>query len=177
MDPEDRLESRVVDFLARFGPAPPRAGTAPCYAGRMLRSVLALGLAPLLLVACSDRAVPSDDMGDESGDTMSGDPQAGVQPTEPGVMYSPCQRSAECAPLEFCVFPSGESGYCTAACSAPTDPGNCEPPPGDQPQACFDIGLEDGRWVCALDCASAPCPQGMRCEQIETAAGARSICF
>lgn len=136
----------------------------------VLSSALVSGL------ACSSRAVDEESAGtvDDTGDTMT---EAGVQPSAPGAMYSPCERSAQCDPLEFCVFPSGESGYCTAACTAPTDPSNCDPPPGDQPQACFDIGLEDGRWVCALDCAGTPCPRGMRCEQIETAGGPRSICF
>ena len=130
--------------------------------------MLGLGL------ACSSRAV-SDDEGMGGGE--SSDPVAGEQPPGPGTMFSPCQRSAECPPLEFCVFPQGEDGFCTGACVAPDDPSNCDPPPGDQLPACFDIGLDDGRFVCALDCADAPCPLGMRCEQVASGSSERSICF
>lgn len=133
----------------------------------------------LALAACSSRALPDDDVGDE--DPTVGPPQGehepGDQPSAPGEMYSPCEISAQCPPLEFCVFPQDESGYCTSACVAPTDPSNCAEPPGDQPSTCFDIGLQDGRWVCALDCEDAPCPRGMRCEAVATGAGERSICF
>lgn len=132
--------------------------------------LLALGLGG----ACTDRSTTDDDAGD---DAPSGGDEAGEQPTAPGAMFSSCQRSSECAPQEFCVFPQDESGYCTSACTSPTDPSNCDPPPGEQSPTCFDIGLDDGRWVCALDCAGAPCPRGMRCESVAAAEGERSICF
>ncbi|MCA9709591.1 MAG: hypothetical protein KDK70_27380 [Myxococcales bacterium] len=135
-------------------------------------------------LACTDRSSSDDDMGSEDGSgdgPPAGDPgdpgDPGDQPAEPGVMYSACVQSSECAPQEFCVFPQGESGFCTSACLAPTDPSGCDPPPGDQGSTCFDIGLVDGRWVCALDCASSPCPRGMRCESVAAAGGERSICF
>jgi hypothetical protein len=143
--------------------------------------VLARPLVPLLVVllacACSSRSV--DDTGDDSaGSADTNDElEPGEQPTAPGSMFSPCMQSSECAPQEFCVFPQGEAGYCTSACATPTDPSNCDSPPGDQSPTCFDIGLDDGRWVCALDCADAPCPNGMRCEQVATGDGNRSICF
>lgn len=141
----------------------------------MVRFDLAAVLVASLALACSARPVDADD--DESaGDTNEID-EAGVQPSERGTMYSACERSAECAPLEFCVFPQGESGYCTAACSSPTNPSNCALAPGSQELSCFDIGLADGRQVCALDCASAPCPRGMRCEGVNSGGVARSICF
>jgi hypothetical protein len=147
-----------------------------CYPDRIAPArPLASLLAALLATACSSRAVGNDDPG--SLDTPPDEPEPGDQPTEPGAMFSPCTRSAECAPQEFCVFPQGEAGYCTSACTAPTDPGNCDPPPGDQPPTCFDIGLTDGRWVCALDCVDAPCPRGMRCEAVATGDGERSLCF
>lgn len=138
--------------------------------------VLALGSSS----ACTNRStLPEDEMSESDdaseGTVPSGDP--GDQPTAPGEMFSPCEQSSECAPQEFCVFPQNESGYCTSACTTPNDPSNCDPPPGDQPSTCFDIGLDDGRWVCALDCASASCPRGMRCEPVATVGGERSICF
>lgn len=133
-------------------------------------------VAVLLACACSSRQVDDDDDGAGSADTTD-ELEPGDQPTAPGSMFSPCSMSSECAPQEFCVFPQGEAGYCTSACATPTDPSSCDPPPGDQPPACFDIGLDDGRWVCALDCADAPCPRGMRCEQVATGDGNRSICF
>jgi hypothetical protein len=132
-------------------------------------------LLPLVL-ACSSRRVPDDEGGDEDP-TVGSALEPGEQPTAPGAMFSACTLSSECAPLEFCVFPQGEAGYCASACTAPTDPSNCDPPPGDQPSTCFDIGLADGRWVCALDCTEAPCPNGMRCEQVTTGDGQRSLCF
>lgn len=138
-------------------------------------------LGVLLAAACSARSVDDDGAAgsDESSssDAPPGELEPGDQPTTPGVMFSPCMQSSECAPQEFCVFPQGEAGYCTSACNAPTDPSNCEPPPGDQPPTCFDIGLNDGRQVCALDCADAPCPRGMRCEHVATGDGERSLCF
>lgn len=138
-------------------------------------------LGVLLAAACSARSVDDDGAAgsDESSssDAPPGELEPGDQPTTPGVMFSPCMQSSECAPQEFCVFPQGEAGYCTSACNAPTDPSNCEPPPGDQPPTCFDIGLDDGRQVCALDCADAPCPRGMRCEHVATGDGERSLCF
>jgi len=138
--------------------------------------VLSLGLS----LSCSARSVPDDDMGVNSSAGSMGEtdgPEAGVQPSAAGAMYSPCERSAQCPPQEFCVFPQGESGYCTSACATPTDPSNCDPSPGDQLQTCFDIGLQDGRWVCALECARAPCPRGMRCEQVASGGSERAICF
>ncbi len=130
--------------------------------------------------ACTTRSpLPDDDAGDgsPSSDDDASPDDPGDQPTEAGVMFSPCEESSQCAPQEFCVFPQDESGYCTSACNAPTDPSNCEAAPGGQPLTCFDIGLVDGRQVCALDCVSATCPRGMRCEAVATAAGERSICF
>ncbi len=118
-----------------------------------------------------------DDGMEADSETPPDEQEAGVQPPGPGTMFSPCMRSAECLPQEFCVFPQGEMGFCTSACVAPQDPANCDAPPGDQPLACFDIGLEDGRRVCALDCRDAPCPRGMRCEGVTTGDGDRSICF
>jgi hypothetical protein len=141
-------------------------------------------LAPLLvallaLLACSSRAVGDEDAGgsEPTDDDSPGELEPGEQPSAPGSMFSPCTQSSECTPQEFCVFPQGEAGYCTSACAATDDPSNCEPPPGDQPPTCFDIGLDDGRWVCALDCADAPCPTGMRCEQVATGGGERALCF
>jgi hypothetical protein len=135
-------------------------------------------LVPLLLTvlacACSSRSVEDDDA---AGSDDPGELEPGEQPTAPGSMFSPCMESSECTPQELCVFPQGEAGYCTSACAAPDDPSSCDPPPGDQPPTCFDIGLPDGRWVCALDCADAPCPNGMRCEQVATSEGGRSLCF
>ncbi len=140
----------------------------------VLSTVLVSAGAGLLAMACSSRSVADGEAGDS--DPSEG-LEPGEQPSEPGAMFSPCAQSSECAPQEFCVFPQGEAGYCTSACTAPSDPSNCDPPPGDQPAACFDIGLADGRWVCALDCVEAPCPNGMRCEQVVTRDGERSLCF
>jgi hypothetical protein len=132
----------------------------------------------LALLACSSRHVEDDGAGSaETSDDPPGELEPGEQPTAPGSMFSPCMQSSACAPQEFCVFPQGEAGYCTSACTTPEDPSNCDPPPGDQPPTCFDIGLPDERWVCALDCADAPCPNGMRCEQVATGGGERSLCF
>lgn len=132
------------------------------------RTLTSLLVATLLLPGCStDRTIV------EEGD----DPEmVGEQPVAPGAMYSPCTNSNEC-PDGLCVFPSGEAGYCSAPCTAPTDPGNCAPPPGDQMTTCFDVGLPDGSWVCALDCEDIGCPTGMRCEQVQAADGERAICF
>jgi hypothetical protein len=120
-------------------------------------------------IGCTDRSIA------EAGDPED-ELDPGEQPVAPGAMYSPCTVSPEC-PDGLCVFPSGEAGFCSAPCAAPTDAGRCAPPPGDQSTTCFDIGLADGSWVCALDCEDIGCPTGMRCEQVEAADGARAICF
>lgn len=146
---------------------------SPVVLARRLASLLISGL---LAAACSSRSVEDDDAA-ASADPTAGELEPGDQPTEPGSMFSACMESSECEPQEFCVFPEGEAGYCTSSCAAPTDPSGCAAPPGDQPPTCFDIGLDDGRWVCALDCAQAPCPRGMRCEQVVTGDGNRSLCF
>lgn len=123
-----------------------------------------------LFAACADRTI-AEDSGDDDPALMPGE-----QPLAAGAMYSPCTDSSEC-PESLCVFPRGEAGFCSAPCTAPSDADNCDPPPGDQSATCLDIGLPSGAWVCALDCADAPCPHGMRCEQVMASDGGRSICF
>lgn len=135
---------------------------------RRLIPVFAATIA-LSCIGCTDRSIA------EAGDPEE-ELDPGEQPVAPGAMYSPCTASAEC-PDGLCVFPSGEAGFCSAPCAAPTDAGACAPAPGDQTTTCFDIGLPDGRWVCALDCDDVACPTGMRCEQVSAGDGPRSICF
>lgn len=138
---------------------------------RIMTSLLAASVC-LLPVACADRTL--DETGDEAGPDG---PEPGDQPQAAGAMYSPCQVSPDC-PDGLCVFPSGEAGFCSAPCAAPDDPGNCAPPPGDQTPSCLDIRLPTGSPVCALDCADAPCPRGMRCEQVlDGDDSERAICF
>lgn len=139
-----------------------------------VRPIFAL-LSLALTVACSSRPVADDDMAGSDDPTAAS--MAGTRPEGPGTMYSLCEASDECPPLEFCVFPENEAGYCTAACQAPEDPNNCAAAPGDQDLTCFDIGLADGRQVCALDCGDTDCPVGMRCEEVQSGTTARSICF
>lgn len=135
------------------------------------RAMTSIVTAALWLAAgCTEREL-ADPSADDDGVI---DP--GEQPVGAGAMYSPCSVSEQC-PDGLCVFPRGEGGFCSAPCTAPRDPGSCDPPPGDQPATCFDIGLPDDRWVCALDCTDAPCPAGMRCEQVSAGDGGRSICF
>lgn len=132
-----------------------------------MRTLLIILGALLLPTACTDRDLIADP--DEQEDP-------GEQPQEPGAMYAPCMSADDC-PSRLCVFPEDETGYCSTPCAAPSDPGLCDPPPGAQPTSCLDIGLPSGAWVCALDCDDAPCPTGMRCEQIAAGDGERSICF
>lgn len=122
-------------------------------------------------MACGPAVEVSDDgTGDSTG-------ELGEQPQDGGV-YSPCASVSQCTPLEFCVFPSGEQGFCSQACVAPDDPSQCAPAPGDGAEvSCMDIGIPDGRFVCALDCGDGPCPSPMTCEGVETPQGARRICF
>lgn len=117
-----------------------------------------------LLAGCTDRTIAGED----------GDQEPGEQPLTPGAMYSPCTDSSEC-PTGLCVFPLDESGFCSGPCAAAADPDVCAPPPGDAPTTCLDIGLPEP--ACALDCADAPCPTGMRCQQVMAGDGERSICF
>lgn len=127
---------------------------------------------PLLLglVACStqDPLISVDD-GEDPGE----------QPMEPGAAYSPCGDPDACNPLPYCVFPSGEQGFCTGECTAPDDPSNCVDDPGQLGRAfCLDIGLPSGNTVCAIDCSDGiSCPDGMRCEEVQTDGGRRKACF
>lgn len=133
-------------------------------ARRSLALTLALGCGPAVPTAASDTSGGGDD--------------PGVRPEGPGAMYAACSTVRECAPLEFCVFPTREGGYCASSCAAPDDPSPCSAAPGDGAEvSCLDIGLPDGRWVCGLDCSAGACPAGMRCEAIGTPDGARDICF
>lgn len=136
-------------------------------------------LAPLLAatlglaaVACTDRTLAEAGEDEEGAES----PGPGDQP-QAGAMYSPCTTSPAC-PGGLCVFPTDEAGFCSAPCAGAGEPSNCAPPPGEQTPSCLDIGLPTGAPVCALDCDDAPCPRGMRCEQVLDSAGVdRSICF
>lgn len=128
----------------------------------------------MLGCACGPAVEAEDDL---EGSGSSGD-EIGERPTAAGSMYSSCDAVAQCEPLEFCVFPPGESGFCSAACGAGPEPSTCDPAPGQGAAlGCLDISLPDARQVCALDCSDGACPAGMRCEGIETPDGARRICF
>jgi hypothetical protein len=130
-----------------------------------------------LALACVDR--PLDGEGDPPADEDPDDEDVGERPGESDGMYAACGASAECAPLDFCVFPSSEQGYCTDVCASAEDPSLCDPSPGGAAtEFCLDIGIPSGARVCALDCGGGKsCPGGMRCEGIETDDGERRVCF
>ncbi len=115
----------------------------------------------------------------ESADEVDTDDDPGERPSEPGQSYSACGDPDECLPMPYCVFPQGEAGFCTQACGSGDDASTCALDPGTTDRVfCLDIGLPDGRTVCALDCADGfPCPEGMRCEGIDTDAGPQQVCF
>ena len=137
-----------------------------------------IGVAPGCGPSVSTDGDGDDTGGDDTGGDDTGSVEPGVQPTALGAMYSACVDVRECVPLSFCVFPPGEGGYCSNACAAPGDPSECAPAPGDGAEvSCLDIREPQGREVCALDCSDGACPEGMRCEGIDTAGGERRICF
>jgi hypothetical protein len=147
------------------------------------RLLLAFGLS---LGACTDRDLSGTDLGDDDGESedapeaeIPDDYDPGDRPGEPGSMYSVCADSSVCTPLEFCVFPAGEAGFCSDACAGTDDASVCDVAPDGEPRAfCFDIGLPDGRRVCAIDCEGGrDCPRGMRCEEVESAGEATRVCF
>lgn len=121
-----------------------------------------------LVASCSDRTLDEDDPTDA--------PPTGARPDEEGVMYAYCERFEDCRPLDFCVFPPGEPGFCSDVCKAPGV--DCDPAPGGSAEVvCIDIGADPAN-VCALDCAGgAQCPGGMACKPVMTNAGERRICF
>lgn len=129
----------------------------------------------LVLLACGPQVASDDD--DDSNDGSGGE-DPGERPG-PGAMYSACSTVNDCTPLEFCVFPTREGGYCSAACAPNDDTSTCAPAPGDTVEvSCLDIGTPDGRTACALDCSDGACPSGMTCEAIATpSGGARDVCF
>jgi hypothetical protein len=98
--------------------------------------------------------------------------------SETGSPYAPGEPLGACTDVndcldEWCVHPAGESGFCTYACGGPD--GCPESVGGTATETCL---LVEGVDVCALDCGSGSCPNGMRCEQIQASNGAaRSICF
>ncbi len=130
----------------------------------------------LVLLLSSSACGPNVEVTDAGGGN-EGEP--GDRPETPGAMYSPCEGADDCSPLEFCVFPPGEPGYCAAACDAWGEPETCAPRPGGSAEVdCLDIGLSDGRMVCTLDCSDGrSCPGKMRCEAVETPSGRRDVCF
>lgn len=134
----------------------------------------------LALAACGGRQIGETDameQEDEDDDATPGD-DPGSRPMSPGSMYSACTDTSVCMPLEFCVFPQGEAGFCTGACGPGDDASVCDAAPGeDRLPVCMDIGLTDGRTVCALGCDGLSCPRGMRCEEVESASGAQLACF
>jgi hypothetical protein len=132
---------------------------------RIFAAWLGIGCA----LACGGRELVGSDTEGETG----GDP--GTRPSGPGEMYAACEVADECDPLALCVSPMDEPGYCTAPCSAAGDPGQCAQGYA-APAFCLDIGLPEGP-VCALDCAQAPCPSGMRCEAVATPSGEQTVCF
>lgn len=137
---------------------------------------LGLGLTMWLSISGCGPAVADDGGEAGSGGESGGD--LGERPRDPGAMYSACAEISMCTPLEFCVFPDREGGYCSSACAGGNDASACAPAPGDGAEpSCLDIGVPDGRLVCALDCAQGDCPADMRCEGIETPTGARRVCF
>jgi hypothetical protein len=149
----------------------------------LVRPVLALGL--LAAAACTDRGLSgqeggeADDESEMSPEASQGEYDPGDRPGAPGSMYSVCADSSVCRPLEFCVFPAEEAGFCSDACAGIDDPSVCDVAPDGEARAfCFDIGLPDGRRVCAIDCeAGRECPRGMRCEAVESAGEAKRVCF
>ncbi len=144
----------------------------------MNRTPRRLGCIAMLVcaIACSDRQLE-----DGTDDEVEDDPSAtdpGVRPQSRGSMYSACTDTPVCAPLEFCVFPQDEAGFCTAACGPDDDASVCADAPGDdRTPLCMDIGLPDGRTVCALSCEGLSCPRQMRCEEVDAAGGAQLACF
>lgn len=131
-----------------------------------------------VLLGCGPQVAVPQDEGETAGDDADdGDDEDGERPGA-GAMYSACSSVADCTPLEFCVFPTREGGYCSAACGRGDDTTPCADSPGAADVACLDIGTPDGRTACALDCSDAPCPGGMTCEAIATPSGdRRDVCF
>ncbi len=133
-------------------------------------------IAFVMLVGCGPQ-VATDGGGDDDEEDGDESDDPGDRPG-PGSMYAACSAVDECAPLEFCVFPTREGGYCSAACGPGDDTTPCAPSPGAAEVSCLDIGTPDGRTACALDCSDAPCPEGMSCEAIATPDGSRrDVCF
>ena len=135
----------------------------------------------VLLAACNDRTVGDDAQADDDAEDESdgGGDGPGVRPGAAGSMYSVCLEVPQCMPLDYCVFPAGEAGYCSDLCGDGQDASVCDAAPGgDRDPTCLDIGLGDGNTVCALPCDALPCPEDMRCEGISTPAGGEAqICF
>lgn len=129
---------------------------------------------PLALAALACGSQVSSSVTDDSTDE-----EVGIQPEDPEAVYSACGSPDACSPLPYCVFPSGETGYCTRECVSPDDPTGCPDDPGGLGRAfCLDIGLPSGARVCGISCEDGlPCPEGMRCEQVETDDGPTSACF
>lgn len=141
----------------------------------LARCVLGLAVALSHVGGCGERALTD---GEDATDDVMDDIDVGERPTNPGSVYSACTDTSACSPLEFCVFPAGEAGFCTSACGQDEDTSSCAEPPGDtRSPICMDIGLPDARTVCAVSCDGVSCPDGMRCEEVEAAGSAVFACF
>lgn len=125
------------------------------------RSVVVLAL---LVSSCSDRVVDAD-------------PDDLEQPQDSDQLYAECAHPDDCAAnLDTCVFPAGESGFCSIECGAADECGDT--PGGTAEVVCISVGTGTPRSVCALDCGNnRSCPTGMGCRLVETNEGERAICF
>ena len=121
---------------------------------------------PLLLLlvapACTDRSLGEDA---ETGGEVERPPA--------GELYGECRDADDCSMTGRCLRPRGEAGFCTFDC---VDAGDCTDLGGSATPVCLPVDTTDAS-VCALDCADARCPQGMRCERVDTINGAKSLCF
>ena len=116
----------------------------------------------LLLSGCNERTVAATD------DTTV------ERPDDPGAMYSSCEEPEDCYPLEYCLHPEGESGFCTDVCSDENSSDECEPLADANVICAWVDGVLPS---CAISCAKASCPVGMRCEAVATLSGDRKLCF
>ena len=140
-----------------------KKGGRDCRRGVRTTSAVFFALAITSQLGCNERAASADN---------------GMRPTEMGVVYAECDTPADCSPLEYCVHPPDEPGFCSEPCDPVGDADSCEESPGGSARAtCVDIGDPNAN-LCALDCAGdRSCPGGMRCVAVMTNEAERQICF
>ena len=122
-------------------------------------------LAPLVLLACSERSLSI--LGPDADETGGND-------AYPGEVFATCDDARDYDEELSCFHPAGEPGYCAMPCVADDQCEAINPSLGNL--ACIYLQPANAN-ICAIRCADGDCPLGMRCEAVDLGGDAARLCF